>query len=277
MKWIPIFLLPLLLTAKSFVVGDLEGQLGNQLFIIATTVSLALDHDATPIFPDLKKKKLYNIPINRKEVFSHLHSRLPDDTEYSYHYKEPYYHYAKIPYRPNMRISGYFQSEKYFAHHKQEILALFAPPPKILAYLTEKYSDIITHPDIVSIHVRFYHEDPEQKCHLAPRRAFYEKAITYFPPDTQFIVFSNQMEQCKELLSGLGRNLRYIENEEYYHDFYLMSLCKHNILSNSSFAWWAAYLNPNPSKIVIAPKAWNNAAYGLDTKDLIPDEWIAID
>ena len=270
-----LFLWPFLIYSKPFVVGELEGQLGNQLFIIAATVSLALDHNAIPIFPDLEKKGQYNIPLNRKKLFSHLNTRLPHPPQHSY--KEPFYHYAKIPYRPNIKISGYFQSEKYFAHHKQEILALFTPPQKIISYLTEKYSDILTHPKAVSIHVRFYHEDPEQKCHLAPRKEYFEKAMEPFPKETLFVVFSNDAEKCKELFCGTTRNLRYIEHESYHHDFYLMSLCQHNIICNSSFSWWAAYLNPNSSKIVVAPKAWYNPAYGLDIKDLIPEAWIVID
>src|SRR5579862_8141016 len=122
-KMIIFFLCPFFIYSKPFVMGELEGQLGNQFFIIAATVSLALDYDAIPIFPDLEKKKMYNIPFNRKKIFSHLNTYLPYVPQYSY--KEPFYHYEKIPYRPNMKISGYFQSEKYFVHHKQEILSLF--------------------------------------------------------------------------------------------------------------------------------------------------------
>jgi hypothetical protein len=269
------FLTGLLLCAKPFIIGELEGQLGNQFFIIAATVSLAIDHNATPVFPDLDKKKLYNIPLNRKQVFGHLNTQHP--LAPSYTYREPYYQYAQIPYHPNMKICGYFQSEKYFVHHKEEILRLFAPSSEIIGYLLEKYAHILNHPRTVSIHIRFYHEDPEQKCHLAPRKEYYERAIGYFPDDSLFVVFSNQMDKCKQFLSGINKHFVFIEGESHYHDLYLMSLCKDNIITNSSFSWWGAYLNLNVAKRVIAPRDWYNPAYGLNTKDLIPDHWLIID
>lgn len=60
-------------------------------------------------------------------------------------------------------------------------------------------------------------------------------------------------------------------------DLYIMSLCKHNIIANSSFSWWAAWLNQNPDKIVVAPKVWLGPARAdVDTTDLIPENWIKI-
>jgi hypothetical protein len=105
---------------------------------------------------------------------------------------------------------------------------------------------------------------------------YYERAIASFPDDTLFLVFSNQMARCKKQLSGNKRNFYYIEGESHYHDFYLMSLCKHNIISNSSFSWWAAYLNLNPEKKVIAPFPWLNPKCGMDFKDVIPNDWTVI-
>ncbi len=266
--------LQLLLVLQPFVVGDLEGQLGNQLFTIAATVSVALDHGAQPVFPDLEQKATYNIPMNRKTLFSHLLTHISCPVRSCY--REPHFHYAPIPYRPYMKIQGYFQSEKYFIHHKREILELFAPSNEIIRYLERHYSDLLTHPRSVAIHVRFYHEDPEQICHIAPRRDYFEKAIALFSEESLFVVFSNQMQKCKELLSGISGTFCFIEGELDYHDLYLMSRCRDQIISNSSFSWWAAYLNPNPNKVVIAPDPWFNPAYGLDTKDLIPSDWIIL-
>ena len=105
-------------------------------------------------------------------------------------------------------------------------------------------------------------------------KEYFQKAISLFSQDALFVVFSNDINWCKTNLQGLAKNLIFIENEPYYHDFYLMSLCKHQIISNSSFSWWAAYLNRNPDKIVIAPINWFTKASGFHSKDLFPDEWI---
>lgn len=271
-----LFFSPMNVTAykkeNSFVTAELIGQLGNQLFIIAATVSLALDHEVKAIFPDLIEKKENNISLNYKKLFHFLPVRLPKPVRLIY--KEPRFSYDPIPYLPNMMLSGYFQSEKYFSHHKKEILELFAPPAEEKDYLSSHYADILSHPMTVSVHVRFYHEDPEGKVYHSCGRDYYEKAMSLFPDDTLFIVFSNQMEKCKSLLSNVSKNLRFIEGEDHFCDLYLMSLCKHNIIANSTFSWWGAYLNLNPNKQVIAPKLWFNPGYISDTKDLLPDGWI---
>lgn len=260
--------------ATPFVTADLMGQLGNQLFIIAATVSVALDHDAIPIFPDLIENKNYNIPLNYERLFHSLPVHLPGKAHFLY--KEPHFSYGEIPYRPNMKLSGYFQSEKYFAHHKDEILELFTPPCTVRNHLYLHYSDILSHPLTVSVHVRFYHEDPTGKAHPTCGREYFEKAMQYFPDEALFVVFSNQMEKCKSLLSGISKNIRFIEGEDLFSDLYLMSFCKHNIIANSTFSWWGAYLNRNPDKRVIAPKPWFNPAYISETPDLLPKEWIQI-
>lgn len=261
-----------ILLLVNWIIGDLIGQLGNQLFIIAATFSLALDHGAIPVFPDLASKTTFNLPINHEKLFYFLPYAIPQGDKISFFYQEPHFHYAPIPYQPNMRLSGYFQSEKYFAHHKREICDLFAPSRSITDYLQNCYGPILQHPNTVALHIRYYSEDPEGVFYCKPDKAYIEEAIRHFPEDALFIVFSNQIASCKELLSSFKQPFIFIENEPHYHDFYLMSLCKHNIISNSTFSWWAAYLNPNPQKTVIAPKKWFVVSH-LDTKDLFPSEW----
>lgn len=260
--------------ADPFVEGILIGQLGNQLFIIAAAHSLALDHGAISVFPNLDLSSEFNIPVNRKSLFGHLNAERPSDIDYCY--VEPHYPFEPIPYQPNMQISGFFQSEKYFAHHKIEIVDLFAPPEKIVDELKERYGDILEHPCTVAVHMRYYFEDPEQKFHITYGRQYFKKAMQQFPPNALFCVFSNHMNWSKEILAGISRNIRFIEGEHFHTDFYLMSMCKHNIICNSSFSWWAAYLNKNIHKKVIAPMPWFHPNSGQDTRDLIPNDWIIL-
>lgn len=261
--------------SKPLVEGYLMGQLGNQLFIIAAAYSLALDHDAAAIFPDLERSQEFNIPLNREKLFPHINANY--SRRINFIYSEPCFEYVPIPFHPNMRIKGYFQSEKYFFHHKCEIVKLFAPSLEIQEYLSTKYDWIINHPNAISVHLRsYYREDPTGHIHPTYTRQYFEKAMGLFPEDALFVVFSNDMPWCKEQLHGISRAMTFIEGEAHFHDFYLMSMCKNNIICNSSFSWWAAYLNQNSDKKIIAPSVWFNPKSMLNTKDLIPNEWIVI-
>ena len=263
------------LCSESFIVGDLMGQFANQMFVVAATTSLALDHGATPLFPDFKNRSDLGLPKNYKNVFYHLNANDPW-VPIEYCYIEPHFYYDPITYRPNMQIRGWFQSEKYFKHHKQEIMDLFAPHPEIVEYLTEKYMDVISHPKTVSIHYRYYgNEEYDCSAYAICDLDYYQTAINLFPEDSLFVVFSNKIEWCKENFAHIPRNFLFVEGEAYHYDFYLMSMCKDNIICNSSFSWWAAYLNLNPDKRVIVPPHWFSEKYeGLNnTKDLIPPEW----
>lgn len=266
------------LHAVDFVEGELKGQLGNQFFIIATTVSLAMDNGATPIFPDLLRREKDNTILNYKNVFFRIKtSELASKSTITY--KEPRFGYEPIPYQPNMKLSGYFQSYKYFDHHRDEICNLFAPSADVMDHLFAKYDFILHHPLTVSLHIRSYWDhDPEQKVYIACTREYIEKAINHFPPEALFVVFSNNQPWCSKLLEGIEKDFYFVERDNSDHyDFFLMSRCTHNIISNSSFSWWAAYLNPNPDKVVIAPKKWFNPCYISDTQDMIPEQWLLIE
>lgn len=254
-----------------------EGQLGNQFFMIAAAVSLALDHEAEAVFPWLDTVTTWGVPVNREKIFHRCISREIRSSSIEYTYIEKKREYMPIPYRPNMEICGYFQSEKFFRHHKQEVLELFAPSNEILDYLKTKYEFIITSPNSVSIHLRDYiKEDPKSRFFYTLPRSYYEEAIGMFPQDSLFVVFSNDIPWAKNYLKGIKGNFYFIENEKYYNEIYLMSLCKDHIIANSSFSWWGAYLNPNENKVVIAPdKCFINPNY-WPTKDHIPPEWTVL-
>lgn len=259
---------------QPFVTASLKGQLGNQCFIIAAAVSLALDHRALPVFPDLAAKNDFGIPTNYEKIFFRLSSYELVDRMVSVNYQEPHFTYDPIPYRPNMKIHGYFQSENYFIDHKEAILKLFAPSEQIKHYLHTAYKEILAESCSVALHVRSYlKEDPSQSIYPTYGRAYYEQAIAQFPEEALFVVFSNEMPRAKTLLKGLAKRMVFIEGEPYYHDFYLMSLCQHQIIANSTFSWWAAYLNPNPYKLVVAPLLWG---YKFDSRDLLPAEWMVV-
>jgi hypothetical protein len=87
-----------------------------------------------------------------------------------------------------------------------------------------------------------------------------------------FMIFSDDIPYCKNIF-GDQENVVYIDGNSQEVDLCMMSLCHHNIIANSSFSWWGAWLNSNKYKKVVAPKRWFGPAYSHNTKDLYPQSW----
>jgi len=132
----------------------------------------------------------------------------------------------------------------------------------------------------VSIHFRRgdYVTNPlTSQHHGVCSNKYYQDAISLLKSkisQPHFFLFSDEPEWLKTNVS-LQEPFRIIDNNPGYVDLYLMSNCKHNIIANSSFSWWGAWLNNNPDKIVIAPHKWFNEP-GINTYDLIPETWIRL-
>lgn len=278
-----ILLLPVLQADHPpFIVGQLECELGNNLFQVATTCALAWDHQAEPLFPDLINRTEDHMALNYRHVFFRCNASTPSEP-ITVHWSHPVganFCHAPIPYFANMAIKGVFQCEKYFARHRHRLLKLFAPNPKDLSYIQNKYGHLLDHPKTVGIQMRWFgrqHDAPWWPCLAQYGYDYFKKAIALFPEDCLFIVSTNNLEFAKQNLPQGLNNVLILEEEPYYIDFYLLSLCKHLIMSNSTFGWWAAWLNQNPQKIIIAPSHWINPAYETITPtDVIPEEWIKL-
>ena len=86
------------------------------------------------------------------------------------------------------------------------------------------------------------------------------------------VVFSDYLPWCKKHFKDIEREIFYVEGQDYLHDFYLMTLCKHAVIANSSFGWWGAYLNQNPEKRVVCRFPFFGYS-GENSDDLICPEW----
>lgn len=174
---------------------------------------------------------------------------------------------------------GYWQSELYFQNVKEKLKINFQ-----FEFGEKKLQEIISllkREDYTSIHVRRGdYLDNESVFGGICTINYYEKSIKYILDEdssAKFMVFSNDIAWVKDNID-LPEKTMYIENSlfENYRDWYdmcLMATCKNNIIANSSFSWWGAWLNSNPDKIVIAPSRWLNAS---STKDIWVEGWIKI-
>lgn len=186
----------------------------------------------------------------------------------------------KILEMDNVYLSGYWQCEDYFKDIKAEIVKAFTFPVSINENL-KKILEFISNTNSVSMHIRRsdYLEKENKKiygniCNMQ----YYKKAIMYineYVDKPIFYIFSDDKKWVKENFKE--ENMKVIDFDwegKNYIDMYLMSQCKHNIIANSSFSWWAAWLNKNKNKIVISPACWFN---NHKVADVICDSFIKIE
>lgn len=258
----------------------LKGRIGNNLFQIAVGCSLAsrlcTDYKAyIPdfILPEPDKCTLRNYlsqfsdNILRSIEFT---DKVPDNIiKYS---ENGDLAFREIPLADNIILDGYFQSEKYF--DLELVRHLFSIDRQTEEYISTKYGDLLRQ-GVTSINVR--RGDFVKQPHLHPvcSMIYYNKAIDYIGRDRPFIVISDDIDWCRKHFRG--DNFHFVDDEPPITDLYLLTKCKNNIISNSSFSWWGAWLNSEPDKLVIAPaENWIGKHHRVSTKDLLPDEWIKI-
>lgn len=176
-------------------------------------------------------------------------------------------------------ISGYFNSWKYFENIKEEIKKLFAFP-KILDSDKNNFEALnkIKNTESISIHVRrgdyigsnldvcdldYYKQGVYKVLDELRKRSIVDNNINFF-------IFSDDIPWCRENFQFINNHkVWYIDwNKEQnsYKDMQLMSQCKHNIIPNSTFSWWGAYLNQNENKIVIVPEYWFKGVNNSDDR-----------
>jgi hypothetical protein len=257
------------------ITSNLVGGLGNYMFQIATAFSLAVEN---------KDELLYNIN-DSVTIHKHLNSYLNNifnkinftnkNLLITEIYEEPHFHYKKIEYKPNLKLNGYYQSEKYFINNRDKVIDLFKINPETELYIKNKYGDFLKE-DICSLHVRRgdYLKFPDY--HPVCDVDYYLNSVKEIGEDTLYFIFSDDVEWCLKNLSFI-KNKIFIEGNEDYQDLFLMTKCKNNIIANSSFSWWGAWLNNNPNKIVIAPKKWFGLRNShLNTSDLYCENWVVL-
>lgn len=178
----------------------------------------------------------------------------------------------------NVYMYAHYQSEKYFKNIEKEIRQDFTFPDR----LDEKNKILmeqIKNTNSVSVHVRRGDYIKNIGYGGICTLEYYNKALRFFELNIDnpiFYIFSNDIKWCKDNLNL--QNAIFVNNnigKNSYKDMQLMSCCKHNIIANSTFSWWGAWLNNNKDKIVLAPNRWFNSVEG--TCDIIPESWEKIE
>ena len=265
---------------------NLKGGLGNIIFQIVATKSFAYDKRVECSFPNLhsylsflNQEMTHNPKLNHSfeylenlDFFKNLNTSSPE-TDIPTYYFDFCYHDIQLP-NDDFYIDGFFQSEKFFGHNRKNILEWLKIPNPIKEIIDTKYGHYLNK-KTTSIHVRRGDYVKLSHIHYVQPVEYFLNSIDILKDKTElFLIFSDDIEWCKENIKL--SNCVYIEDEKDYIELYLMSLCENNIISNSSFSWWGAWLNENENKTVIGPTNWFNPSCGISSRDVIPGSWIKI-
>lgn len=198
-------------------------------------------------------------------------------------YREPHHHFDKkvLDSGDGTYLVGFWQSEKYFKDIRSQLLADFSFKSKPSKANQEILNQIKAGPSI-SLHVRrgdYVSNKHANKFHGTKGSPYYQKAVKEItkkaPNEYTVFVFSDDINWCKKNLKLPFKTVYVAGNKKGFEDMRLMVNCDHNIIANSSFSWWAAWLNQNPKKIVVGPKQWFNEP-GVNTNDVLPGSWIKV-
>lgn len=282
------------------------GGLGNQLFQIFTTIAYALKYNKPFFF--LNNHQLGDGSNGSTIRYTYWESFLTalkpflknmNEIPKLLYIYEKGFNYNELPENFDKSygtlLVGYFQSPKYFCKYKDMIYNLLRIDLKKMIVKNKtnfNFNDIYT----ISIHFRFgdYKKYPELYTLLDFN--YYNKALNIVLEEIElynrihkeivvlYFCEDNSLSEAEEIIENLKickhssiRFQRANTNLADWEQMLLMSLCDHNVIANSTFSWWGAYLNSNIGKIVCYPEQWFTKEANKDTSDLFLEDWIKID
>ncbi len=292
---------------KKIIVG-LKGGLGNQLFQFAYGKYLSLQNrcimkldkslymyyklhkyglEPFNIYEEFAKKT--EVPrqyLTNNRILRKIHTVIDPIISNAIIIKE-----KTLSYDPNLLnqsrdviyLDGYWQSERYFEPISDIIKKSLILRHEVREEPSFSILQKIKETNSVCIHIRrgSYILAKYQAIHGLTSFEYYDKAIKLMDKrvkSAEYFIFSDDTKWIMQNFKSLANSTIIVGTPENdFIDLFLMSQCKHNIIANSTFSWWGAWLNSHPDKIVVAPMNWyHNIEMNNTTKDLIPNSWIRL-
>lgn len=257
------------------IVTALQGGLGNQLFQWAIAENLANIHNTEMSFDisyyanqthrkfELYKFEKIMINIAQDEILQSSNLNIINESQVSD---------FKINYSDPTYLYGYWQNENFFKYSEIIIKNKLKIPDNLESYINNKFP--VLKDNTVSMHLRRTDYLKLSDFHYNQSLDYYYNAFDIFnDKDINVLIFSDDIHWCKENIKF--NNTYYIEGEDNLTDLYIMSKCKNNIIANSTFSWWGAWLNDNFNKKIICPKNWFGPK-GPSATSIIKDNWTII-
>jgi hypothetical protein len=272
---------------KNMIIVKLIGGLGNQLFQYATAKAVAIENNIEFKLDIRYCKNIKNWGVGKylldnfdieeniskyKETCKlggcvsflfRLRRKLKLNPKRSKSYfpeKETCKYDKNIFKSKDMYLDGFWQHENYFKGIRHDLIKDFTIKNP-LSDIVKMYKDRISKTNSVALHVRNYTKDDAnlEFSYGKPDIKYYKDAVDIMHSQLErpfFFIFSNDIVWCKENLGFIENKLFIDATESALDDFELMKYCNHNIISNSTFSWWAAWLNDSDKRVVLAPKHW---------------------
>lgn len=273
-----------LLKYKNIVSIDLSGGLGNQMFKIFNLISYSIDYNKTYIInkylPEWDKRKTY-----WNNIFKNISNNTYNNRIENINFENKYldiqeFKYNKIPYFDNnILLNGYYQNPKYYESNYNSIINILNLN-KIQIDIKKKY---LKNEKIISLHFRLgdYKINP---TNFILNISYYIDSLKYILENDKYncnevlciyeiedeVQITFMIDQLKDIFCNI--NFSKVSSElEDWEQMILMSVCYHNIIANSTFSWWGAYLNQNIDKIVCYPDKW--LVRTVDLSNFFPKKW----
>jgi len=249
---------------------NLMGGLGNQLFQAAHALAQGIKHNREVVFvpkswTPMQGRQTSNYINN---VFRNL--KFVESIDGFEKVVEGPWEYSEVnPKTNNTVFEGYFQSSKNFLGYDEQIRNIFSPTEDFINKMYDKYPQL-KQDNTVSIHVRFGDYKNNPHIHPSVSKTYINESLKQIGQYSHMFLFGDDKKWLKENFNG--KNITLIDEEDYV-DMWLMSLCNHNIISNSTFSWWGSFLNKNPHKKIIAPSIWFGPNGPNNYKDIYQSDW----
>lgn len=245
-----------------------KARFGNQLFFVSATIGTAIKNNTDYGFTSqMGHSGIYYQGIFEKDL--PITTVIPENK-----FHQSGFGYEEINVK-HAELIGYYQSEKFFKHCEEVIRDQFKFKSNVVSFVLEQFPII---KESLSIHIRRGDYVNQPNHHPVVPVSYYEKILNQISNKYEKVfVFSDDIDWVKEKFVGDKFVFPQFDSNNDMNSFVLMSLAKDNVIGNSTYSWWAAWLNKNENKKVYTPnyKQWFGPSYSnLDTKDLIPENWI---
>ena len=257
---------------NNYITPRLQGRTGNMMFQIAHAYAKSLEYNRQFVVPSAESSSSHlEKNLFRKLDFSIKHSTHSSNAQpiwgsFTFSDTIPFDDYPTI-------YAGWYQTEKYFSKYTEVIKDLYSPTIEFVNRVLKEFP-FFNNSVVGAINVRRGDYLTQPRRHPVVTMDYINEAYKQLPSCDKIIVLSDDIQWCKQ--NTTFPNVVFVENYVDCDALWLLSLCDHFIISNSSFSWWGAYLSRTENKVVISPETWFGPDVAEYPKDIWCDGWIKI-